>query len=195
MSEIVILDWLEVHYASVIALLIHNFNRRRNAKPRYGAPKDGGEQLGMCGIGGERAVSRAFNLEWPYRIGDFEAVDVGGLIEVRTRSPFTGRDLPLHPPDREDYPWVLVIEHEPTEAGLPFELVGWVWGSEGKDQAYWSDGAPGRPAFWVPRRALHPLDELRALLKEHWQGRLPAEDERPWAGIAPPKKAKQEAAE
>lgn len=37
---------------------------------------------------------------------------------------------------------------------------GWCYGYEAMDEKYWADPARGRPAYFVPKEALHSMDTL-----------------------------------
>jgi hypothetical protein len=109
----------------------------------------------IIGAQAEFAVAQEFNLFWDGRLGDLEARDVGGLLEVRA-STRLDHDLCLHEWDKDDAPYVSVLVD-----GARFVMHGWFLGSEGKKPEFWRDGAKGWPAFWVPRGLLHDLDDLR----------------------------------
>ena len=106
---------------------------------------------------GELAVGQEFNLFWDGRLGDLEAADVGGLLDVRA-STRLDHDLCLHEWDKDERPYVSVLVD-----GFRCVIHGWFFGFEGKQTKYWRDGAKGWPAFWVPRGELHDLSELH-----HW---------------------------
>jgi hypothetical protein len=111
----------------------------------------------IIGAQAEFTVALEFNLFWDGRLGDLEARDVGGLLEVRG-STRPDHDLCLHEWDKDDRPYVSVLVD-----GDRFVMHGWLFGFEGKQARHWRDGARGWPAFWVPRDELHDLNDLR-----HW---------------------------
>jgi hypothetical protein len=39
-------------------------------------------------------------------------------------------------------------------------LHGWCYGHEAMKEEYWADPARGRPAYFVPKEALHSMDAL-----------------------------------
>lgn len=108
----------------------------------------------IIGAQGEFTVSLEYNLSWDGALGDLDARDVGGLLEVRSSTRFN-HDLCLHEWDKDDRPYVSVLVD-----GNRFVMHGWLFGHEGKKDQFWRDGAEGWPAFWVPRRLLHDLDDL-----------------------------------
>jgi hypothetical protein len=108
----------------------------------------------IIGAQAELITAQHYNLFWDGRLGDLEAADVGGLLQVRG-STRLDHDLCLHEWDNDDDPYVSVLVD-----GDRFVLHGWFFGHEGKRTKFWRDGAKGWPAFWVPRELLHDLDDL-----------------------------------
>jgi hypothetical protein len=83
---IIHLSWGEMYFASFVAMNRHLSNLRRQMQPRYGARNGQGTAAGLhiAGCQGEMAVAKALNLFWGGSLGDFDAVDVGGLVQVRS---------------------------------------------------------------------------------------------------------------
>jgi hypothetical protein len=96
------------------------------------------------------AFAKWAGMYWAGNLGNLGADDVGA-VQVRTRSRHD-YDLILHPSDPDERAFVLV-----TGVAPEFHIVGWIWGREGKRPEYWDDPARGRPAFFVPQRALYPM--------------------------------------
>ena len=85
----------------------------------------------------------------------FGLIDVGWLVEVRTRTE-PWHDLILRPPDRADLPYILAICY-----GLRrVDLVGWTMGSEGKRPEFWKQPNNRPPAYFVPQKHLQPMHAL-----------------------------------
>lgn len=72
-------------------------------------------------------------------------------IQVRTRSK-SHYELIIHPDDLDGAKFFLVV---PTIDPFTFNIVGWFYGRDGKDNKYWQDPAGGRPAYFIPQWALH----------------------------------------
>jgi hypothetical protein len=127
-----------------------------NRKPRYGAPMTVGVwDMEMNSCFAEMGVAKHFNKYWAPAVGVVGIVDVGGVIEVRSRQK-AGHRLIMHQDDHDDRPYVLV-HIEPPIIGL----VGWLMGGEAKNPEWWSDPqGTNRHAFFVPDGALHSIDEL-----------------------------------
>lgn len=106
------------------------------------------------GAQGELAVAKALGIYWQPIVGDPDADDAGPY-QVRTNCSRRWDDTPLHPGDRDDRVFIGVLSFMPD-----FDIMGWIWGRDGKRQEWWRDGTPGRPAFWVPRGKLLPMSEL-----------------------------------
>jgi hypothetical protein len=146
----------ELLIASNIGMMRRISNLKRNICAKYGAPdKEGAWEIDVIACMGEMAVAKHFNLFWAGSVNNFSAVDVGGLIEVRTRRQ-SWHQLILHPADKDHLPYVLVHADPPA-----FDLIGWAYGADGKQDKYWSDPAGNRPAFFVPQADLRPIEMLR----------------------------------
>lgn len=156
------LTWPEMYLASHAALMRRIGNMRRCIRGKYGAPEDEGAwEPDFFSCQGEMATAKYLNLFWSGTVGLYGSVDVGGEsgVETRTRRKHW-HQLILHPDDKDDRPHVLVSAHNPPT----FQLVGWIYGGDGKLQKFWSDPAGGRPAFFVPQEELRPIDELKAII-------------------------------
>jgi hypothetical protein len=160
---IVTLTWAEMMTAYHIASQRRIMNMRKKLPGRYGAPEqDGSEELDIISTRGEMAVAKGLNLYWSGSVGDYGAVDVGGLVEVRTRTK-DWHSLIVHPGDRDWSPYVLVDASQTPD----LRLVGWVFGRDWKNERFWADPSKkNRPAYFIEQRELRPISELVALLKQ-----------------------------
>jgi hypothetical protein len=160
-EETVILTPTEMLCASQYGCLRQLQNIKNGARPRYGAGEEGAWEVHILGCMAEMAVAKYLNLFWAAAVGDYEALDVGGLVQVRSRmggGEGPKVDLILHPKDGDDHPFVLVYSKPPE-----FRLAGWIMGSEGKRTDLWGDPAgTGRHAFFVPPGMLKDMASLRA---------------------------------
>lgn len=82
--------------------------------------------------------------------------DLPGDIDVKTRTKHC-YDLIVQADEEDDMRLVLVT----LEAG-EFRIHGWIKAADGKCQKWRKDPAGGRPAYFVPKYSLRPMDELRA---------------------------------
>jgi hypothetical protein len=113
----------------------------------------------IVGCMAEFAVAKYFNLYWSGTIGELEAPDVGGLIEVRMVRERIHR-LRLHPEDKQQFPYVLALAELPR-----IWLLGYCWWKDGAIAANWSDPSGcDRPAFFVPNPLSH-VDELKVWIR------------------------------
>lgn len=160
------LTWPEMQTAYLIASQRRIMNMRKLLAGKYGAPEhEGSEELDIVSTRGEMAVAKGLNLFWSGSVGDYGAVDVGGLVEVRTRTK-DWHALILHDSDKNEAPYVLVdASKTPT-----FRLVGWMFGKDGKQKRFWSDPSKkNRHAYFVDQQYLEPMEKLVHMLQHHAQ--------------------------
>lgn len=159
-ARMVYLTKSEMFIAFSLAGMRNGQNKNNNAKPRYGASENESEAIDIYSCRGEMAVAKYLNLFWSGSLGDYKAVDVGGLVEVRTVNK-KGRRLIVHPEDRDWAPYVLVDASDAPN----MLLIGWMYGADAKNKDYWSDPTGmGRHAFFVPQDDLRYMDELKSLV-------------------------------
>ena len=126
------------------------------------APRGWGEEweAHLIGIAGEIAVARYLGRYWPatttYRKGD---ADLPPDVEVRTARRSDG-SLIMHAADQLDRWFVLVVVlgyDGPMPRAL--RIVGSIRGRdvEGHDEWVRDPLKSGRPAWFVPQSALHPI--------------------------------------
>ena len=151
------LDWMEMFAAAMTGVMRQIKHRRKGDKHKWNATIAGGWERDIEGACAEKFAAKTLGLYWFDGVGG--ATDIGPC-QVRHTPHLDGR-LMLHPEDKDDEIFILVVGRAPA-----FELVGWCFGHEGKQQDYWSDptGAD-RPAFFVPRvgvlRSVEELVKLR----------------------------------
>jgi hypothetical protein len=134
-------------------------NESAGIQGRNGAAAGGSEalQLHLYGAAGELAVASLLGMRESV-FGQTRAKpgssDLPGGIDVKTRSRHW-HDLIVQADESPDKRFVLVtIENRAT-------LVhGWCFGSDAMKDEYWSDPAGGRPAYFVPKSILQPLETL-----------------------------------
>lgn len=131
---------------------------QKGSRGRYGIDNDEfGWQAAIEGCLGEMVVAAYLNVYWAGAA--YDTPDVAGWLEVKTRRSHDF-ELTLHKQSRDDLPFVLV-----TGANGSYRIHGWIYGRDGKRPEYWKDpsgdsGKRKRPAFFVPQKALLPLEEL-----------------------------------
>jgi len=104
----------------------------------------------------ELVVAKHLGVWWSGE-GLYEFSDVG-QVEVRYAHKRNYR-LILHDDDHDNRPYVLVT----GEGSLgTFWIDGWIMGCDGKNDDWWEDPGTARPAYFVPRDQLRPMDELQS---------------------------------
>jgi hypothetical protein len=146
------LDWMEIFAAAMIGVMRQIKHRSKGDKHRWNASLAGGWERDIEGACAEKYAAKKLGAYW--FDGTNGRSDVGPH-QIRHTALSDGR-LMLHPEDRDEEAFILVVGRAPA-----FELVGWCFGHEGKRQDYWADPTNSkRPAFFVPRSVLRPIDEL-----------------------------------
>lgn len=155
---VVQLDWCDVVTLASVGVMRHVRALRRGLRPAYGADKRDCWGLHIEGAAGEYAVAKALRRFWP-GVGEVKAEDVDG-VQVRTTSHHTGRLL-IYPTDPDLVPFVFAVGRIPR-----FDVVGWLYGYEGKRAEWLSDlnGTSPELVYAVPQSALLPLDTLPAVM-------------------------------
>lgn len=110
----------------------------------------------ILGAVGEAALARWLDVYWaPGRLGELDVVS----CEVRSTNRGDGC-LILHPSDDDDRAYVLAL----VRAQYRVVLVGWLYGSDGKDKKrYWRSDVRA-PAFFVPQDQLLPMKGLKKIV-------------------------------
>lgn len=157
-DPVVVLTPSELLHGGCCGLFRTVFNIRHGVAHKYGGERGSVWDTGIVGALGEIAVAKYLGRYWEGMgaLGDYAALDVRG-VNVRCCALDHGHLL-LHPADRNECPFVFVTS--PAETPARFTLRGWILGRDGKRDQYWRDPAGGRPAFFVPPTALHPVASL-----------------------------------
>ena len=136
-------------------------NEAQGLRGRNGGAWKGSKALDihLLGAAGEVAVASYLGMK-EHLFKETEARrgsdDLPG-IDVKTRSK-ASYDLIVQKREDPKKKFVLVtIENQQTL------LHGWCYGEEAMQEQYWADPARGRPAYFVPKVALHSIGSLRAL--------------------------------
>ena len=133
-------------------------NEAQGLRGRNGGAWKGSKALDihLLGAAGEVAVASYLGLK-EHLFKETEAKrgsdDLPG-IDIKTRSKHS-YDLIVQKQENPDKKFVLVtIENQQTL------LHGWCYGRQAMDVRYWADPARGRPAFFMPKENLHPMETL-----------------------------------
>jgi hypothetical protein len=134
------------------------FNESKGLRGRNGGAWKGSKALDihLLGAAGEVAVASYLNLKGEL-FKETEAKknsdDLPG-IDVKTRSK-ASYDLIVQRGSDPQKKFVLVtIENQQTL------LHGWCYGHEALQERFWADPARGRPAYFIPKECLRPIETL-----------------------------------
>jgi len=109
------------------------------------------------GAGGEMAVAALLGLEaevFSEQSARRGSSDLPGRIDVKAAAQHN-RNLIIKADEDDDKRLVFVT----VEDG-EFRIHGWIRAADGKQEKWWKDPAGGRPAYFVPKYSLRPMDEL-----------------------------------
>jgi len=154
----------EMAYAEAIGRARNRCHRSANRGDRA-FKKSASVDIDIMGAQAEKAVAKFLRQPWD---GSFkplpewmrwrvEGHDVGPF-EVRATDWRYGRLL-MQPDDPPFSPFLLVIA-----ADRPlFQMIGWIFGREGKEDMWLWDAGYGFPCYYVPRHVLRPVRDLKLL--------------------------------
>lgn len=115
-------------------------------------------EIHLLGAAGEMAVASYLGLkEHLYKETEAKrgSADLPDNIDVKTRSK-ASYDLIVQKGESPDKRFVLVTIQEQKTL-----IHGWCYGYEAMQEQYWADPARGRPAYFVPKEALKPIESLK----------------------------------
>jgi hypothetical protein len=130
----------------------------------YGA-QQAREEFDINGCVAEAGGGKRFNLPWHANVGVIDGVDVGKIIEIRGRRPYS--DLGIRPwhKDKRELPHVLVWVYE----DYSMDFRGWLYGHEGMHhenpelhRRRWSASS----MCWYNPPPYRPLEELDRILAD-----------------------------
>lgn len=152
------LTWHELSLAAAAGVR-RNLEARRKGRPdTYGkdvSQMEGGWGVHIEGAAAEMAVAKACGRYWDPVWSEIDRTrgDIGQLQVRSTMRP--NGCLLLHPEDSDESMFVLVTGIAPN-----FQIRGCIRGHQGKQEQHWRTDT-GRPAFFVPQRALQPVELLQ----------------------------------
>lgn len=158
----------ELQIAAMVGLMRQIQNLFAGRDDADGASPESGWQYHLEGAAGEMAFAKWADKYWSGNLGNLKADDVG-MMQVRTRSRHS-YELIIKERDPDDRIFVLLTGLAPH-----FRLRGWIWGWEGKCKEWYGDICRnGRPNYFVPHAALHPMHMSPRLLKLERPGSSPS---------------------
>lgn len=159
MSETrITLDWYDCGRAAQIGCMRNIDSLQRKSKNKNNLDETDNWTLHVEGAAGELAVARYFGVPWPGLVGCPQAPDVrinGRWCQVKTNKSRRWTDLIVKQDDPDGFNYIGVLSFLPE-----FVITGWLPAAEIKQTRFWRDPTGGRPAYFVPRDLLRPIDEL-----------------------------------
>jgi hypothetical protein len=134
-------------------------NEAQGLRGRNGGAWKGSKALDihLLGAAGEVAVASYLGLK-EHLFKETEArrgsADLPGNIDVKTRSK-TAYDLIVQKNEPAEKKYVLVTIQNKTTL-----IHGWIYGGEALQEKFWADPAGGRPAYFVGKEHLRPMETL-----------------------------------
>jgi hypothetical protein len=132
----------------------------REAQHRHGAGWKEFWPYNINGALGEGMAALVTGAKWHRNVRYIQGMPDIGEYEVRTNAamrPYPYHDTYLHETDTDERPFIGVRMHERPDQ---FEIMGWIWGYEGKLTRFWRTPENGRACYFVPREALLPIELL-----------------------------------
>lgn len=142
----------ELFVAHTVAGMRIAFSFKAHLRDKFdnGDEGRGSDYHHVRGARGEIAVAKAFNLYWPPAFGEFDRVDVGDCLQVRTVDT-AFKPLTIRARDKDKCPFVLVD----ASACPIMRLVGWIMPADARRDEWKADPNGSKsPAHFVPRDAL-----------------------------------------
>jgi hypothetical protein len=134
------------------------FNESKGLRGRNGGAWKGSKALDihLLGAAGEMAVASHLGMKhllYKETQAKRGSDDLPGM-DIKTRSKHS-YDLIVQKNEDPRKKFVLVTIQDKTTL-----IHGWCYGHEATKEEYWADPARGRPAYFVPKKALRSIDEL-----------------------------------
>lgn len=150
----VTLEWFEISAAAQVGVCRNVEAIRAGYSPRLRG-KDAMWDRHVLGALGECAFAKATGRYWSGSVNTFKSGgDVGSTIQVRTRSKHD-YDLIVREDDKDGDIYVLV-----TGGPQDFRVHGWMRCEDAKARKYVNNHGGYGEAYFVPQRALRPIEEL-----------------------------------
>jgi hypothetical protein len=151
----VTLTWAEAAVAAQHGIRRHLASLELGLTPNAGTPEKDHWRSHIEGVAGEMAFAKATGKYCPFTLNTFKAeADVDKFYEVRTRSR-DDFELYVRDTDHEERPYILLRGTLPT-----YDLVGWIWGYDARQVAWWKNHGGYGFAWFVPDKALRPMETL-----------------------------------
>lgn len=147
------LEWFEVSRAALVGVSRNVEAMRKGCAEKLKGGDESWERH-VLGALGECAFAKATNRYWSGSVNTFKAPDIGGNIQIRTRSKHS-YDLIVRDSDSDSDVFVLV-----TGGPQTFRVHGWMRAADAKQAEFRSNYGGYGAAYFVPQSALRPIDPL-----------------------------------
>jgi hypothetical protein len=147
------LEWFEISRAALVGVS-RNVEAMRKGCVQNLRGKDVSWEQHVVGALGECAFAKGTNRYWSGSVNTFKAADIGGNIQIRTRSSHH-YDLIVRSGDSDADVFVLV-----TGGPAEFAIRGWMAAADAKQEQFRANYGNYGEAFFVPQSALHPIETL-----------------------------------
>jgi hypothetical protein len=148
------LEWLEVMHGAWVGVRrrICSLNKNRHDNKRWG--KVDCWTLDIEGSCCELAVAKALNRHWAAPIDNFKEPDILPNFQVRLGMKLNHK-LIVRDDDPDEHIYILGVGAIPV-----FYIVGWMTGSDARQQRWLKDPHEVEPAYFVPQNELQHISEL-----------------------------------
>ena len=152
----VTLTWPEIELGAFVGTqrLVH---RRKTAMTNASRRPDWNVWTGEVeGAQAELAVAKYLNVFWSGTVGEPDAPNDVASYQVRCNSSREYTDTLLRKTDKPDRAYISVLSFMPE-----FQIIGWLWGSDGFAAGRLYEGDKSRPPCWfVPLTCIQPFSSL-----------------------------------
>ncbi len=168
----VVLDEAQIAEADQIAHMRRKNASGNNWRPGNNATREAKAALAMDIMGARAEAAGAVYcapVEWHKESLRHDDPDLDTFIDAKGISQ-RGHSLILQPNKRDDWAYLLVDGSRHPR----YEMIGWVWGHEGKQPKYWRDPVGQRGGYFIPADdpVLRPPEELLVELRKRQAARF-----------------------
>lgn len=153
-------EWF--HAVQVGLLRQHHSLHRGNKDSLYDKPWMDQLDIHILGACGEVAAAKSLGIFWSGHVNQYKSVaDLLPNYEVRHRTKQT-YDLIVRKDDSKDRIYILTCADKKDIPNV--EIVGWISGEEAAKDEWVQTHGGWKPAYFVPRSALHPMETINGKL-------------------------------
>lgn len=162
-SELVFIDFIEMHFIEVAATLRHNQNLLRMSSSEPGDHESAieGQEKDIVGAYGEYVFGKLTNQFISFVVADMKSVkaDAGTFQEVKS-TPYRFGHLMVQKTDKDEKAYILVRHWEYDKTGAWWRVGGWLYGMEAKQEKWYTHIGMRSAAYKVHASELRPIKTL-----------------------------------